>query len=437
METCCSETIEKKSIHLSVEGFPLDIAHLNSEQVKVGDQKKTGAAASSLLAPQGSQNLREPVLREPFFQERKVDTPMERQTSVKGQIQKISAQSSSFLLGLGLPATLTLSGFICQSSALSGFGWALLAALAGCLASTIFGWSTLLRTLVPERATWKKSVYAGLLLALGLVLQGQALSTNGWSPIHAVALAFIPWSRTMWRLVAATEVLPHLRSRLSALLMTTAAVVYLWPEFAKLNAATVPTASTFLALPDLTQVTLPLPRSLSFLSALCFGAASSLQLAQERSISSLTFWSIPTAVAAITLSLIGWVALQQASTRLELMGNLDFAPMHRLWAVSPAFIFGIMMLALRPRIHIKNSLLVGRETNSWWQSLGLGAGCAITLLFWHNTHLFNADILLCGLVIVGQFVGLRCNNNPVSFAPRLSLVTETDTPPRQQALQNS
>jgi hypothetical protein len=362
---------------------------------------------------------------------------MEQQIRARGQIHKISAQSSSFLLGVGLPATLTLSGYICQSNALSGFGWALLAALAGCLASTLLGWSSLLKTMIPERSTWKKSIFAGLLLALGLVLQGLALGSNAWSPIHAIALAFIPWSRTMWRLVAGVEVLPHLRSRVSALLMTATAVVYLWPEFATIGAAALQSSVPFRRLPELTFFTEPLPRCFSFLSALCFGAASSLQLAQERSISSLTFWSIPTAIAAIALGFVGWIALQQSGARLEVMGNLHLAPMPRLLAVTPAFIFGIMMLALRPRIHIRNSLLVGRETNSWWQSLGLGAGCAAALLLWHDSLLRHNDIFACALIIVGNFVGLRFNNNPVSFAPTLALVTDTGTSQKQQAFQNS
>jgi len=366
-----------------------------------------------------------------------VDTPMEQQISPRGQIHRISAQSSSFVLGFGLPAALTLSGFICQSNALSGFGWALLAALAGCLASTLLGWSALLKTLVPERSTWKKSLVAGLFLALGLVLQGVALGSEGWSPIHAVALAFIPWSRSMWRLVAQIEVFPNVRSRLSALLLMGAAVVYLWPEFAQLAVAAKISSSQLLLVPALSQFSLPLPRSFSFLSALCFGAASSLQLAQERSISSLTFWSIPTAIAAITLSFIGWVALQQYETRIAVMGDLELAPMSRLMAVTPAFIFGIMMLALRPRVHIKNSLLIGRDTNNWWQSLGLGAGCSATLLLWHRAQIPNSDLLLFALVLAGQFVGLRLSNNPVTFARTLSLVTDTNTPEKQRAFQNS
>jgi len=111
--------------------------------------------------------------------------------------------------------------------------------------------------------------------------------------------------------------------------------------------------------------------------------------------------------------------------------------MSRLMAVTPAFIFGIMMLALRPRVHIKNSLLIGRDTNNWWQSLGLGAGCSATLLLWHRAQIPNSDLLLFALVLAGQFVGLRLSNNPVTFARTLSLVTDTNTPEKQRAFQNS
>jgi hypothetical protein len=405
--------------------------------VIVGSKKKAGVLASSLVAP-ASILKKATVPREPFFKERKSDTPMGHKRATKEASERVSAQSSSLLLGLGMAALLAHSALVSKTGALSGFGWALLASLAGCLASTILNWSALLQTLIPERETWKRATVAGLLVAAGLFVQGLALASPGWSPIHSIALAFIPWSRTMWRLVTGSEPLIDFQSRISALAMILAATLFLMPEVLEILRPGKSIAPQLHLLPGADGFSFALPRCLSLISALLFGGASSLQRAQDRSISSVTFWSIPTAVSAILLSLGGWLALQIMGDRTPVMGHFNANSTHRLVATTPAFLFGILLLAMRPRIHIKNSLRIGRDFNNWWQFLGLSAGCALSLLLLEETLLTGVDLCMFGAVLVGQFIGLRLRQNPVTFAPTLSVVPESNlASPQLSSLQKS
>lgn len=363
---------------------------------------------------------------------------MGHKRATKEVSERVSAQGSSLLLGIGMSALLAHSALVSKTGALSGFGWALLAALAGCLASTILNWSALLKTLIPERETWKRATLAGLLVASGLFVQGLALASPGWNPFHSIALAFIPWSRTMWRLVRGSEPLPDLPSRLSALAMILAAALFLVPELAQISGAGKSMAPQLHLLPGTDSFSFALPRCLSLISALLFGGASSLQRAQDRSISSVTFWSIPTAVSAILLSLAGWLALQIMGDRTPVMGNLNVISTHRLVATTPAFLFGVLLLAMRPRIQVKNSLRIGRDFNNWWQFLGLSAGCALSLLLLEGSILTGADVLMFGAVLVGQFIGLRLRQNTVTFAPTLSVVREANpATPQLRSLQKS
>lgn len=120
------------------------------------------------------------------------------------------------------------------------------------------------------------------------------------------------------------------------------------------------------------------------------------------------------------------------------MGHFNANSTHRLVATTPAFLFGILLLAMRPRIHIKNSLRIGRDFNNWWQFLGLSAGCALSLLLLEETLLTGVDLCMFGAVLVGQFIGLRLRQNPVTFAPTLSVVPESNlASPQLSSLQKS
>ena len=336
--------------------------------------------------------------------------------------ERISAQSRALLLGVSLPALLAQSALVCNTGTLTGFGWALLASLAGCLFTTLINWSALIQTFIPEQTTWKRALLAGAFLAAAMFVQGLALQTPGWTPLCSLSIAFIPWGRLMWRAVLLSEPFHDARVRLSAMILSVAAVVFLYPDLGTVFSQSQVSIAPAQSWPIFSQLSQPLPRSLSFIAALLFAAASSLQTAQQRSISSLTFWAIPAAVAAIILSCSGWIALQIFPAHTPVIGLLQNLPTHRLAATSPAFLFGIVMLALRPQIHVKNSLRIGRELNIWWQLLGLGIGCALSLVLLDSVQVEISDVVLFVLLSLGQFIGLRLQQNLVKFAPLLTAV---------------
>lgn len=339
--------------------------------------------------------------------------------------QKNAAQSSSILLGLALPIVLTQSALVTTSASLTAFGWALIAALSGSIASTVLNWSGLITTLLPERETWKRALLAGLLVSIGLFTMGLAVASPAWTVVCSFSLAFIPWSRSMWRLLWGNETLADTRSRFSSIFMAVAAFLFIWPELTNFLATGRLTSGELMQLPQLLGHGTPLPRCFALLAAFFLGAASSLQRAQDRSISSATFWTIPTAIAAIFLSLSGWVALQLLEERALLLGKLQTSTTHRIILASPSILFGILLLALRPRVHIKNSLLIGRDFNMWWQSLGLTSGIALMLFIISDQAITGLEVALFIIVLAGQCLGLRRPNSPVSFAPTLSLVSES------------
>lgn len=361
---------------------------------------------------------------------------------IQNRVQKtanpvLSVQSPAMMLGLSIPAVLTHASAVGAGGWLSGFAWALLAALAGCLTSTLLNWNPLMNSFVPERSTWTRAIVAGLFLALALLLQGLSISSPLWSPFVALSFVFIPWARQLWRDVFGIEVLWGFRARISSLLLLSAAGLFLFPEVSKavgLQSAGLNFENVVL---DLKSATLALPRCLAFLSALLFGAASSLLRPQDRSISSHTFWCIPVAVAAIVLSLSGWVALHVMGDRSTLMGQFHSLPMSRFLAMSPAFLFGAVFLALRPQIQIKNALRGGFEMSSWWQSLGIAAGAALSLMLIAPVQMDITDPLACFVLLLGQFICLRLRQSSVTFAPVLSVLTSPDASlPRTNAQQN-
>lgn len=351
---------------------------------------------------------------------------LKKRAQTKEQSKRNAAHSSAILLGLALPPLLAQSAQICQTAALSPFGWALFTALSGCLACTILNWSTLLNTPLPERETWKRAILAGVLVAIGLFLLGTAISSPQWSPLNALTIMFVPWSREMWRSVLGTEPIPDTKSRIASLTMILAATLFVWPEMQFFFKSGAINPNELLSWPQLGFPQAPLPRSLSFLSAICFGAASALQRAQDRSISSATFWTMPTAIAAILLSLAGWLSLQIATERELLIGKLNATGhANRFFLTGPALLFGVLLLAIRPRIHIKNALTIGRNSNIWWHSLGLGSGTAVTLLLTSDQSFFIQESLFFTLVLVSQFIATNGRQNSITFAPTLSIVPES------------
>lgn len=347
--------------------------------------------------------------------------------------KQISAQSGSLLLGLALAAPLCQSAVLCSAGYLSGFGWALLASLAGCLFTTLTHWSELIRTPVPELQTWKRAAFAGVLLSAGLVALGHSLTFRHPAAFNILALTFIPCSRALWRRLFVGDALTTSGERWGALLLLVSASVFLTDEAASVQYA-LQTAGISLSASNLELLVLPeLPRTFAFLAALLFGAASSLQNPQNRTISSRTFWTIPTAISAITLSACGWLAIHIYGSRAIVMGPIENLPVHRLLAFTPAMLFGIVMLGMRPQMHIRNSTRIGRELTHWWQFLGLLCGLALVLVLDSAAGVRNTDLLQIVLLLAGQVLSLRMSRPLVTFAPTLASVP-ISAPDKQQAL---
>lgn len=347
--------------------------------------------------------------------------------------RQISAQSGSLLLGLALAALLCQSAVLCSTGYLSGFGWALLASLAGCFFTTLTHWSELIRTPVPELRTWKRAAFAGILLSAGLVALGHSLTFQHPAALNTLALAFIPCSRALWRRLFVGDALTSSGERWGAFLLLISAAVFLTDEAAAVHAALKPARMT-LAAGNLDQLFLPeLPRTFAFSAALLFGAASSLQNPQNRTISSRTFWTIPTAISAIVLSACGWLAIHIYGSRAIVMGPIETLPVHRLLAFTPAILFGVVMLGMRPQLHIRNSLRIGRDLTHWWQFLGLMCGLAIVLVLDSSASVKNSELLLIVMLFAGQILGLRMSRPVITFAPTLASVP-ISAPDDQQAL---
>lgn len=336
--------------------------------------------------------------------------------------RRMSAHSSSLLLGLALAVILSQSALLCHTGALSAFGWAILANLAGCFYSTLSHWNELIQTFVPESKTWKRALFAGLFLAIGLLSLGQSLASDSWSPINSIALAVVPWSRSLWRRFFVGDAVNQPRERVGAFVVFCAIGLFLFPEFnALIVRLSEQTTHTKIGALLAAQIP-PLPRTWAVLSALAFGAASSLQNPQQRTISSQTYWTIPTAVSAIILSAAGWIALHLEGSRDTVVGQFQNLPIHRLFALSPAILFGVVMLALRPQMHIRNSLRIGKESTHWWQTLGLFAGISISFLLVQNVALTHFDLATIIALLLGQYVGLRTRPSAIQFAPALASV---------------
>lgn len=348
-----------------------------------------------------------------------------------------SAQTSSLLLGVALAVVVAQSAILCTNGLLSGFGWALLASLSGCFYAIISQWNKLIRTLLPERSTWIKSIFAGVLLSAGLVLLGSSMSTPHWSPIIILSLGFVSWSRALWRRVFVGDSLSQPGEKIGALLVLLSAAVFLYPELSALPHELKNQNGMSWSLTNTATELSKLPRTLAFLGALLLGGASSLQTPQQRSISSHVFWTIPTAIAALTLSLAGWLALQLTNSHSFVMGEFHSHAENKLYTLSPAALFGLLMLGLRPQLHIRNTLRMGRNATHWWQFLGLTAGIVVCLGLFSSRMLTLFDVAALVGLIAGQMIFLKWQTASVRFVPRLSAVPAPESEqPRVQSLQS-
>jgi len=338
--------------------------------------------------------------------------------------QRLSAQSSSTLLGLALALLLTQSAFLCSSGVLSGFGWAILVSLAGCFYTTLSQWTELIQTRVPERSTWVKGITAGFFVSAALFGLGHALSLSDGNPLIAVAVVFVPWSRQLWRRLFVGDTLNSSNEKMISLVSLCGALVFISPEIVDTltNLRAGDPSSSIFAL-NLSNVP-ELPRTTALLAAVLLGAASSLQRPQDRSIPSSTFWTIPVGVSAILLSSCGWVALHIVGARAPVMGEFENLALHRLLAICPALLFGVVMLGLRPQIQIKNAQQMGRENVYWWQTLGLFGGVIVSVFLLNHPIVNETDAVTFTLLLFGQILGLIYRRPAIRFAPALSSVPE-------------
>lgn len=347
---------------------------------------------------------------------------------VPGPIHSRSGQTSSLFLGFALAVLLNQSALLCQTGHLSGFGWAILTSLAGCSFVIVSQWTRLIQAHVPEPETWRKALFAGVLLAGALLALGQAVSTQElWTPLSAIALVFIPWSRSLWRCLFADETIQRGVEQINSLLLFVAAVLFLFPELRFIQDIVRPGVGKvgldFRVLYPLEHM----PRSMTFISCLLFGAASALQNPQQRKISSLTYWAIPSSVAAFLLCATGWLSLNLTNTHRFVLTPTNNPPVHKLFILSPAILFGIVLIALRPPLQIRNVLKLGRDKTRWWQLLGLSLGTLVSFFIFKSMRISILEVLTFITVLVGQFVSLSFDATRIRFAPTLSSVRPPKT----------
>lgn len=346
---------------------------------------------------------------------------MARRTGNKAY--RLSAQSSALLVGLALALLLTQSAFLCDSGILTAFGWSIVASLAGCLYSIIFHWSDLIQCRVPEQTTWRKGILAGVLLAAALLLLGHSLEMSDGSPWPALSIAFVPWCRSLWRRIFVGDALYSPKEKFISATMLAAAATFIFPELLAAAEAFRMTAGDASALiSKISTLQISTPRSAAILSALVFGAVSSLQRPQDRTISSRIFWTIPVGAAAILLSSAGWVAMHVSGARMPLLGQFESLATHRLLILAPALLFGVVMLGIRPQSQITNAQLIGKDAVYWWQLLGLAAGILCSLFLLKHPSVFGTDAAALGLLLLGQIFGAFNRQASVRFAPALSSV---------------
>jgi hypothetical protein len=346
--------------------------------------------------------------------------------------QTASLQTACFFFGLVLAIALIQSSVLCSSGTLTGFGWAVLVSLSGGFFMAVSQWSALMRSPLPEPVTWRRAIAAGALLSVSLYLLGLALSASPHDPLMLLALSFIPWSRSLWRQAFAGDGFSRSRDRLNSMLTLAAVVVFLYPEWktliqqAKLTLIPdLPSASVFARVLKLMEFSATAPRSNALLSALLFGAASSLQRPQDRSIPTLIFWTIPAAIAALLLCSAGWVALHLIGNRASVFGYLHDPHISKLWSLAPALLVGVLLFAVRPRLHARAAFRIGRESTQRWQFLGLCSGAVAGLLMLTSAQTGHLDLVLVALLLMAHWLTRSSHNSDqdrIQFAQTLRAV---------------
>lgn len=235
----------------------------------------------------------------------------------------------------------------------------------------------------------------------------------------------------MWRRLFAGDALTTSGERLGALLLFISALIFLSAEVLAVYSV-VRTTGIRQAFGSLDNLELPeLPRVFAFFAALLFGAASSLQNPQNRTIASRTFWTIPTAVSAIALSACGWLAIHAYGPRAIILGPIENLPVHRLLAYTPVILFGFVMLGIRPQLQIRNSLSMGRELTHWWQFLGLMCGLSVVVSLDSSATVTEVDLVHIAMLMAGQILSLRTSRPLITFAPTLASVPLSETEKNQ------
>ena len=335
---------------------------------------------------------------------------------------------SSFLLGAALAVSLSHAHHESARNGLTAFGWATVAALGGTLVYTLSHWNILVNARLPDRKVWQKAIISGALIAFGLWLIGLSIHSHNWTPAAILPLTLIPWAVKLWRVILHKDVFDNSMERITSLFLLLTCVLLVLPDLSwntlnsSLNLHLSPLSSSSL----IAQV--GHPRLLSLLGALNIAAASSLMTAQQRKISGFVYWSIPCAVAAVVLSLLGWVVIQIFDSKLIVNALVDTALPARVSHAAPAVIFGIAFLTLRPKIQIRSTLNIGKGKGQWWQQLGLLSGLAVCLLPSSSIQVSWYDFLTTLLLIAGLSFGSKTLPTHGATYSALSVVEQKEAP---------
>lgn len=335
---------------------------------------------------------------------------------------------SSFLLGAAIAATLNQTHVTGSTSGLTAFGWALVAALAGCLIFTIFHWQTLMTAVLPAKRIWQKSLLSGVLIAFGLWFLGLSLHAPDWTPASLLPLTLTPWASQIWRVVARRDVLDNTRSKLTSVLLVIGCALLIAPEVTALVGTHIDFDFTA------TYSMRGQPRLFAVLSVFFLAAATSLSTAQERRIPSLIYWSIPVTIAACVLGLLAWISVYTLQNKTLIIELVSPSLPTRAAHAAPALFFGMVFFAIKPRIQVKSALVLGKEAGVWWQNLGLISGLAFCFIANNKFALSGFDVFSVALIMAGLAARTKFTFDSVHPVKPLAVV---DFGPSQKTVSNS
>lgn len=341
---------------------------------------------------------------------------------------------SSFLLGTALAVSLSHAHLESFRNGLTAFGWALVAALGGTLVYTLMHWSTLVNAALPNRNVWQKSIFAGILIAFGLLCLGSSIQSEQWTPFAILPLTLIPWAVKLWRVLLKKDVFDNTKEKLASLYLLTCCVLIVLPEISVGVFNDTFNLSSFSSTSFFAKFESTNPRLLALLGALSFAAASSLTTAQQRKISTFVYWSIPCAVASVVLSLFGWASIHILNNKHLVNALVDTALPLRASHAAPAIIFGVAFLTLRPKIQVHNTLHIGKVRNTWWQQLGLLFGFSMCLLVTSRGDAGWYDFLTTLTLIAGFSIDSKSRTTQGRVYSTISVVERQDS---QQAASGS